>query len=66
MKEIKIVQRGHGYFKGGVFEKDICPTIDCHISCQHVLIMEIEKNGFGNDSKLEKPTKPIGKGFGKE
>ena len=41
-----IVRLGHGYFKGGVEPlPDICPTIDAHIACWHVLIGEkIEMN----------------------
>ena len=36
-----IVRLGHGYFRGGVEPlPDICPTIDAHIACWHVLIGE--------------------------
>ena len=33
----------HGYFRGGVIPlPDVCPTIDAHIACWHVLIGEFE------------------------
>ena len=40
-----IVRLGHGYFKGGVETlPELCPTIDAHIACWHVLIGEKMKN----------------------
>lgn len=40
-----MVRLGHGYFKGGVETlPELCPTIDAHIACWHVLIGEKMKN----------------------
>lgn len=40
-----IVRLAHGYFKGWVETlPELCPTIDAHIACWHVLIGEKMKN----------------------
>ena len=40
-----IVRLGHGYFNGGIEPlPNLCPTIDAHIDCWHVLIGEKMKN----------------------
>lgn len=36
-----LVRLGHGYYRGGVTPlPDVCPTIDAHIDCWHILIGE--------------------------
>ena len=40
-----LVRLGHGYYRGGVTPlPDVCPTIDAHIDCWHILIGEKMKN----------------------
>ena len=40
-----LVRLGHGYYNGGITPlPDVCPTIDAHIGCWHILIGEKMKN----------------------
>lgn len=44
MNDKVLVRLGHGYYKGGITPlPNVCPTIDAHIDCWHILIGE--KNG---------------------
>lgn len=45
MDDKVLVRPGHGYYKGGITPlPDVCPTIDAHIDCWHILIGEKMKN----------------------
>lgn len=40
-----LVRLGHGYYKGGITPlPNVCPTIDAHVDCWHILIGENMKN----------------------
>ena len=41
MIDFKVIRFPHGYFKGGLSNKDYCPTIDASVDFQHILIAEI-------------------------
>ena len=58
-----LVRLGHGYYNGGITPlPNVCPTIDAHIDCWHILIGEKMKNedikceciGLLGDEKYEK------------
>lgn len=41
MDDKVLVRLGHGYYNGGITPlPDVCPTIDAHIDCWHILIGE--------------------------
>lgn len=45
MDDKVLVRLGHGYYNGGITPlPDVCPTIDAHIDCWHILIGEKMKN----------------------
>lgn len=45
MDDKVLVRLGHGYYNGGITPlTDVCPTIDAHIDCWHILIGEKMKN----------------------
>lgn len=45
MSDKVLVRLGHGYYNGGITPlPNVCPTIDAHIGCWHILIGEKMKN----------------------
>lgn len=45
MDDKVLVRLGHGYYNGGITPlPNVCPTIDAHIDCWHILIGEKMKN----------------------
>lgn len=45
MDDKVLVRLGHGYYNGGIKPlPNVCPTIDAHIDCWHILIGEKMKN----------------------
>lgn len=45
MDDKVLVRLGHGYYNGGITPlPDVCPTIDAHIDCWHILIGEKMEN----------------------
>lgn len=50
MDDKVLVRLGHGYYNGGITPlPNVCPTIDAHIDCWHILIgekMKVERNRF--------------------
>lgn len=45
MSDKVLVRLGHGYYNGGITPlPNVCPTIDAHIDCWHILIGEKMKN----------------------
>ena len=45
MDDKVLVRLGHGYYNGGITPlPNVCPTIDAHIDCWHILIAEKMKN----------------------
>lgn len=56
MDDKVLVRLRHGYYNGGITPlPDVCPTIDAHIDCWHILIGEKMKN---KDIKCECGSSP--------
>lgn len=52
-----LVRLGHGYYKGGITPlPNVCPTIDAHVDCWHILIGENMKNEAVENYRIRKLT----------
>lgn len=57
MSDKVLVRLGHGYYRGGVTPlPNVCPTIDAHVDCWHILIGEKMKNEAVDNYRIRKLT----------
>lgn len=46
---VLVFKLGHGWFGGGFYRRTISDTIDSHIACWHILIIETDEENSSDE-----------------